>query len=291
MKSEQGKGWSESVGGIITLGKYLAIKRHELSPDDYRKLMRGEFELDISSAGKLISIANHPILSNPDHYDALPSAWGTLYELKFLPDHLLLDKIRDRSLIGASKYDIWQLRGIKLRENKLPSTAKVRVPDGVSLVDHCREGLRIEKETGKTQDEVAAVLGVGRSSYRLLRSMILLSERHELSNSDVETIKRTFERINKTRNVRTYYRDVKPIIDRVWGADVRNKTFDDKSARKRIETFRTAVTIVYDTCERASRVEQPLMPIADFDAAIDELTEARKLIGQITENLRRARND
>lgn len=293
MKSEQGRAWNHSVGGIVTLGKFLSLRREQLSKDEYRKMIRAELELDESSANKLAMISKHPILSNPEYYDALPPAWGTLYELRFLPDDVLLAKIKDRSLISATKYDIWNIRGIKVRDRDrvLNPAAKVKVPEGATLVDHCREGLRIENETGKSIEEVAVAIGIGRQSYRLVRTIILLSQRDELSNSDTEIIERTFELINKTRNVRTYYKDVKPIIDRVWGGSNRNKTYDDKSAKKRIEIFRNAVTIVYDTCERASRLEQPLMPIADLDTTIDELTEARKLIGQITENLRRARND
>lgn len=291
MKSEQGEVWNRSVKGIITVGKYLALKRKELNTDDYRKLIRGELELDISSAGKLVGLANHPILSNPEYYNVLPPAWGTLYELKCLSDEVLLAWLKERSLVRITKYDIWKVRGIKVRQEGLLSGSKVRVPEGVTLVDHCRNGLQTEKETGKNPEVIAKELGVGSHTYRMIRSIILLSQRDELTNADVEIIERTCDLINKTRNVRTYYKNVKPIIDRVWGADNRNRTYDDKSAKKRIEVFRNAVTILFDTCERASKVEQPLMPIADIDAAIDELTEARKLIGQITENLRRARND
>ncbi len=51
--------------------------------------------LGIRSAQMLMTVAEHPTLSNTKHVSLLPPSWGTLYELTKLPDKALDNAFRD----------------------------------------------------------------------------------------------------------------------------------------------------------------------------------------------------
>lgn len=293
MNDKPSQNWKDSVQSIIEFGKYLALRKAALSKEEYRAMLRADFGIDKASGEKLSNIAEHPILSNPEYFDKLPISWAQLYELRFLPDDVLLNAIKSGSLRHTTKYQIWALRGVKINENR--ASNRVTVDGNQELISYVREGIKLanyssEESSNEKLTQVADGLGVGHHSFRMLRNIIIVSDREDLSQEDRNVINDVIRKVNKTRNVRTYYPEIKKIIDKIWGSN-RNHTLTDKNAKKRVETFQNGVLILCETCDRIMELDQPHMADADIDPLIDRLFEARKVIAQVAENLRRAKNE
>lgn len=175
--------WRGSVEGVITLGKFLTLKHKEMTLEEFKKFTRTEIELDENSAMKIMNIAKHPILSNPEHWERLPYGWGLLYELRFMSDAMLMEGIKSGAFIDITKYKIWEMRGVKRRAQSSNEGRGVKVPPGIALVDYCRSGLAIERDTKEVPEIIAKKLGIGAQTYRMVRAIILLSERPELSDN------------------------------------------------------------------------------------------------------------
>ncbi len=287
--------WGDSVSSIISMGKFLYGLRDKFTREELCKMALVDYGISASSVEKLINISRHQILSDPRYADQLPSGWTTLYELKFMSDDLLLDLIQSGQAKTINKYQIWELRGVRVKRKKNTegriSGAKVEIdaPQG-GLIQFIKAGIMREPEYGGDIEATAKAINVARDSYRKLRSVILLSQRPELTEEDRKFVDGIIDKIEKTRNVRTHYRMVKPLLDKVWG-NSRNKTFNDKSTQKRIDAYKDAVFILGDSCRGILMRTRPYMSEQDTNDCITELTEASRLIRQLAEQLRRSKDD
>lgn len=286
--------WNETSKSIIEMGKHLAELQPTMSSQELGRKVYADYGIKESSIGKLIKVAQHPILSNPEYADKLPPSWALLYEMKFLPDDLLLEKIKDGSARNASKYKVWEWRGVKVKrpDNYVAKNAgnKIRVPDNVSLVAYVALGIKKEPEFNGDLVETAKCLGIGSWTYRQVRQMIMLSEHPDLSGGDGELVQTLLDKINKTRNVREYYLKAKPLIEKVWGV-TRGKQLTSKLSTKRVEAYLNAVFLVGISAQRLADMERPYMSIEDTDKVIGELSDAGTVIRKLAETLRRSKND
>lgn len=283
--------WSESARSIIEMGKKLEQMKPTLDRKELGKKVYVEFGMKDSSIDKLIKIAQHPILSNPEYVDRLPPSWAILYELKFLPDEFLLDKLKG-DLSRITKYQVWEWRGVKAKGSGDPKSTggHVRVPDNISLVAYVNVGIQKEPEFDGDIEAAAKCLGIGSATYRQVRQIILLSQHPDLSNSDSDLVQSIIDKINKTRNVRPYYRKVKPLIEKIWGAS-RNKVLTGKNHSKRVEAYLNSVFLLGISAQRLADLERPYMSVEDTDKIIGELSEAGTIIRKLAETLRRSKDD
>lgn len=284
--------WNETVNSIIEMGKHLAELKPTLSGQELARKVYADYGISDSSIGKIIKVAEHPILSDPAFADKLPPAWALLYEMKFLPDDLLLEKIRDGSARNASKYNVWEWRGVKVKrpEGYTAKNAgnKIRVPDNVSLCAYVSAGMQKEPEFNGDLVEVAKALGIGSWTYRQVRQILLLSRHPDLSNTDSELVQSLIDKINKTRNVREYYLKAKPLIEKVWGV-TKGKQLTNKLHRKRVEAYLNSIFMLGVSTQRLADMEKPYMSIEDTDKVIGELSEAGTVIRKLAETLRRSK--
>ncbi len=286
------KDWQKDARSIIAMGKFLEHMRENSKRPDLAKKIYADYGIGESSISRLIKIAKHPVLSNPEYAEKLPPSWAILYELRFLPDDLLLEKIQDGSLQRASKYDVWALRGVKVQRKNGPSKNKgsqVRVPAHLSVVDFVRSGMEKEDEFNGDIETAARHIGLGAQTYRMIRALIILSERPELSVTDKEKVLSLMEKVNRTRNVRKYFGEAKPLMDQIWG-NQRNKKFTEKDSQKRVEAYLNSVFLIGMSSQRLLDQEIPYMSISDTDRTIGELAEAGKTIRKVAENLRRLKH-
>lgn len=295
--TKPGRNWKDSVQSIIAMGKFLARMRLNLDRQSMGKMARIDYNIDESTIDKLIKLSHHPILSDPQYFDKFPPQWGTLYEMKFLPPEMLLQKIETGETKYVTKYQIWQWRGVKIKapleHNPAENLSRmVKVPDGRNLIDYIRGGIAQEYEDEETGavERIAKKLKVSTDTYRKIRTLIKLSEHPDLSEHDKKFVDALLTKIDRTRNVRPFFGEAKELIEKVWGVS-RNKFVTDKSSQKRVGVFRNAIVILCDTCERVSEMEQPYMSAEDIDKSINELVEASKTIRKIAENLRRAKDE
>jgi hypothetical protein len=93
--------WRKSIDGILGVGRQLIAAKEACEHGEFLRLFKGH-ENAVSeplpfcreSAFKLISIAEHEVLSNVAHVQHLPQSWGTLYELAKLDDETLIAGIK-----------------------------------------------------------------------------------------------------------------------------------------------------------------------------------------------------
>jgi len=262
-----------------------------MSRMDLAKKVYADYGISHSSIDKIIRISEHPILSNPAYTDKLPSSWALLYEMRFLPDELLLEKLKNDELRKASKYTVWDWRGVKtkIREGYNDGN-RVKVPDNVSLAAYVNAGMQREEEFGGDITAVAKSLGIGNLTYRSVRAIILLSRHPDLSETDSKLVESLIDKINKTRNVREYYLKAKPLIEKIWGAS-RNKKLTGKNHQKRVDAYLDSVFLLGMSAQKLSDMERPYMSVEDTDKIIGELSEAGTVIRKLAETLRRSKND
>lgn len=287
------KNWKEGIETIMEMGKYLAGVRPNLTRPQMADMARAELGIDISTVDKVIKISHHPILSNPENYNKLPQGWGTLYELRFLPENVLVENMNAGKLRHATKYDIWMLRGVKLEaRNKAGSGATVKVANGASLVQYVKDGMAhlTDDVSANAINERAKELHLGIETFRMIRAMVLLADRPELNADERKLVTGLLEKVDRTRNVRTYYQDARPLVDKIWGSE-RNKSLTEKKSKKRVEHFRKAIIIFRDMSDRILEMEQPYMTVEDTDTNIIDLVEIRKNVSKLAESLRRSKND
>jgi len=295
MTEKPGKDWQNSVETIIQMGRFLNSLKEE-NPDVNRaKIAITDFAIDESSANKIGKIADHPILSDPNNFDKLPASWGKLYELRFLPDEILTQRLNEGGLKEATKYKIWELRGVKKRggPSGLEQRSQVQIPENVSLVAYISAGMEKENEFGGDcgdAEDVAKILQVGIATYRMIRSILILARRSDLNPKDRELVNSVIDKINKTRNVRPHYEKVKPLIDKIWGSS-KSKVLSKKLSQKRVEGYMDSVAILRDTCRAMYEREQPYLPAEELDRAILDLIEASRIIRGLAENLRRTKHE
>lgn len=291
-------GWRNSIAGIVAVGRFLDERRKTLAAKDFNTFIRSELGLDVSAAGKLIAISKHRILSDPQYASRLPGAWAKLYELMFVPDDILIRIINDKSVHSLTKYKIWQLRNKPKRQYtphgviKKPSTKEsaighIKVPTGASLLELCRTGMKLE-EQGFIREEAASKVGIGSHTYRMICTVLRLENRDNLNPHDREAVKTALDKIESTRNVKRYYNDVRPIIDKVWGTQPQRQ-LGEKQENRRREAFNHAIVLISDTCLHGLEIDIPLLSWADKERAADQLAAAARRLAQLRGKIRRTR--
>lgn len=93
--------WRKSVEGILNVGRQLIAAKEACEHGEFLRLFKGH-ENAVSepvpfgerTAERLMSVAMHPVISNPTHASDLPQSWGTLYELTKLDDEQIVAGIK-----------------------------------------------------------------------------------------------------------------------------------------------------------------------------------------------------
>lgn len=291
--------WRDSIQGIINMGLYIKRLKESSHSNDVVKLIQNDFGIQRSGVNRLIKIAEDEVLADPQYADRLPPKWGILHELRLLPKDILIEKIIADEVRFFTKYDVWKIRGIKCYPRKRPfirelnahkgGGGKVLVETGTTLLGHIRRGMAMEAAEKITAEEVAERLNIYVGTYRMTRTLIQLSERPELTETDKKLVLDLLDKIEKTRNVRAHYRQAKPIIEKVWGERF-NAVKSSKGMQKRVDVFRGAVIILHDTCQRVFDLEVPYMSDLDVNKSIDDLVQSGKIIRKLAEKLRRSKD-
>jgi hypothetical protein len=126
--------WQKSVAAIIETGQVLIEAKAALPHGAFEAMVRLKLPFDASTARRLMMIANHPIISDRAHVHALPSAWGTLYELTKVDDAELAARIDDGTINPKmQRKNVAELRGIERKPTPKPKADKPTVPSGLPV--------------------------------------------------------------------------------------------------------------------------------------------------------------
>lgn len=149
------------------------------------------------------------------------------------------------------------------------STARIPVPEGVTLEELVRKGMAYEA-TGVSPDKAAKEIRIGVEAYRHVRDLITLLNEVELRPHDREIVSGALAAINATNQLAAY-EPAAPIVRRVWGSGGVPHTV--KAARKRVDHFATVVGIAVQSCANFSLKEFEIPYLSD--------TERKRWIGEV----------
>jgi hypothetical protein len=161
---------------------------------------------------------------------------------------------------------------------------KMNVPEGESLIDLIRSGMRLE-DAGKTPEEAAFAIGVGSKSYREARSIIRLSEWDALNRNELSLVFRAIDIMVKERRSTKAFELVRDLSKRVWGAGTNPR--NEKTAMKIVDDFMNAVSVITVACDKGAQLTVPQLNAADAIEVILQLKEAMKALKQLRSNLSR----
>lgn len=87
---------TKSVESIVETGRLLIKAKADLPHGEFGRMFEdGLVPFGQGTAERLMSIAQHPQLSNSAHAPSLPPSWMTLYELTKVPEPALKNALRD----------------------------------------------------------------------------------------------------------------------------------------------------------------------------------------------------
>lgn len=95
-----GESWQKAVTSIIETGRRLIEARNDpsMKHGDWEKFIENKLPFSKQIAFMLISVAEHPIVSNVKHVLLLPPSYSTLYELTKVPDKTLEKALQTRKI-------------------------------------------------------------------------------------------------------------------------------------------------------------------------------------------------
>ena len=161
----------------------------------------------------------------------------------------------------------------------LPSGSRAKVPDGYKLLSKAVfPGLELERN-GTSPIRAAKKAGMSMQTYVAARDIVLLSERTDLSDRDMSTVRAALKELDETRRVKHPKEMIRSITWRVWGQHG-NRFKSDKS---RLAQFNGSVTFVVHGCSAIADCEIPVLEkkhraetIKSITSAISSLTLLRR---------------
>jgi hypothetical protein len=90
--------WHRATASIIEVGNNLIDAKKNLTPSDFRDLIRGledQRVMSRSTISKLMTVASNAVLTKPDFQSQLPPSYETLYKLSRQDQAVLEKKIID----------------------------------------------------------------------------------------------------------------------------------------------------------------------------------------------------
>jgi hypothetical protein len=151
------------------------------------------------------------------------------------------------------------LRGPRLTPPDGLTVAKWLIPDPATAGDIV------------STDGEAKRFGVDGRTYRMVRDMVLLANRTDLSKTDMATVHRALSQLNESKQARAPYALVAPIANHIWGRGKRN----EKTEKRSMERFQGAVAVVTTVCEQLAKITIPPLNHDDRKSLVRALHEAR----------------
>jgi hypothetical protein len=128
------------------------------------------------------------------------------------------------------------------KKRRLPGPQLV-LPDGyATITDAVKAGIELEK-FGAPQLEASKKSGLNNKSYNIIRDVVLLSERTDLSKQDVSIVKTALHMLNETHQVAPAAKLIGPVVLKVWGRKGRRFKTDIKRRAAFLEAISLLVTL------------------------------------------------
>lgn len=159
---------------------------------------------------------------------------------------------------------------IRQRTQTEGAGGRVRCPKGMTLEGLARQGLEHE-EGGASVEDIVRNFHVNTNSYRMMRDIVLLSDRDDLSEEDADVVAQALKDMNATQRVTMPHQTVRHIVERIWGTKGHRK---DKTIARRSEDFERAFGHVIQVGMDADKIEIPHIDEDRAKRAIRDLNKA-----------------
>ncbi len=136
------------------------------------------------------------------------------------------------------------------------------------MSDAIRAG--IEQERAGSRPEALRHSGLGASTYLATRDIILLSQRTDLTDSDMQIVQAALHDMDSTLSYKHAVRMVKPIAQKVWG----RKGHRFKADKNRFEALSHTVSFIHTICSATVHNSIPTMDREQRNELLEELNEA-----------------
>lgn len=166
---------------------------------------------------------------------------------------------------------------------------RIRVEEGKTVADLCREGMAAE-EAGMSAEDTARIVGIGVASYREAKSIILLSDRTDLTEIEAAMVRTSLNEMNEMKRTSAAYRRVKALADRLFGYKVRRtKAKTELVIERRNEKFQNTMAVLVEMCLSASGITIPNLSNDEVAHAVRQIEEARRGIKALKERIQQRR--
>jgi ParB-like chromosome segregation protein Spo0J len=162
------------------------------------------------------------------------------------------------------------------KNGKVPPGPRLNLPDGRTAEEVCREGMAAEAD-GTTANDVAVMLGLGVSSYRRMKYVVLLSDRTDLSERNAGVVAEALRIMNTYATVGPSFELVEPLVERIYGSGSRSGALE-RMEEIQSAKFMRAYSALIQTCEALTGVETPHLSPEDAQHRSDELKVATRQI-------------
>lgn len=168
--------------------------------------------------------------------------------------------------------------------NRRPISWSSRIPAGMTAEQWIRRAMERD-QNGATSAEAAAAVGIGHSTYRQARYVLLLADRDDLPDRDAALVADAVAVMNERRVIRPAYEKVHRIVDRVYGEGRQRVVGPSRAEKNRRAAFEHACGAILSICLGAPTVSIPYLTeherkgaISDIQKAISNLHEFRRNI-------------
>jgi len=127
--------WDKEVLGIVETGKRLIMAKEKAEHGKWLKILESKTLFGERTAQCLMSIARHPVLSNPHMCAVLPRAWRTLYELSRIPENFLLEYIQDGKV--HPELTTREALDLKGHEERIEAQRQIIIGGCYQALSHC----------------------------------------------------------------------------------------------------------------------------------------------------------
>jgi hypothetical protein len=193
---------AKTVAATVNVGRLLAAAKEELGHGAWgRMFSEGLVSFTQNTAGRLMAIAEHPVIANSAHVQNLPPSWGTLYQLTKIPNESLQAAIGDGRVTSAtSRSQATSLRRAcavtaTVLDDVPPSTGPIKVARTREAVAARVARIRELAHDGYSAHQIGAAIGV--SGERVY----LLIAKYHIDCPAARTVKGAVHRIDANRFV------------------------------------------------------------------------------------------
>jgi hypothetical protein len=165
----------------------------------------------------------------------------------------------------------------------------IKVPEGKTLSDVLREGIKLEAELMEGNKnvnlyEVAQAIGLSRRPYAQGRIVVMLADNTNLSEEDKAVVQNALKILDETNSTTAPYGLVEHIDKQVWGAGKKIHR-NTANIKKHAEGFETNIEVIGEICARAADAEIPALSKEAVLSAMEQLEEAMSMLREIYINL------